>query len=139
MYKKVTEINGEIIIVELLDQRGENQSTMPSNATEPKPRRETTSSMQIISPGKEINCFEGTGLNGFYPMRIILFLIESKALKGERRPTYWCMFAILSSLFFLCFSLFFSLCLLLCYDFLLEITITLLVPHPYHAWQGPFL
>ena len=99
MYKKVTEINGEIIIVELLDQRGENQSTMPSNATELKPRRE----MQIISPGKEINCFEGTGLNGFCPMRIILFLIESKALNGERRPTYWCMFAILSSLFFLFF------------------------------------
>ena len=35
-----------------------------------------------------------------------LSLIESRALEGERRPTYYCMPDILSSLFF---PLFFSL------------------------------
>ena len=46
-----------------------------------------------------------------------LSLIESRASEGERGPTYWCIPAILSSLFFLCFPFFLSQCSLLCYDF----------------------
>ena len=64
-------------------------------------------------------------------------LIESRALEGERRPTYWCMPAILSSLFFLCFSLFLSQCSLLRYDFLLVITITVIMSPSVHG-KGPF-
>ena len=66
-----------------------------------------------------------------------LSLIESRASEGERGPTYWCMPAILISLFFLCFSFFLSWCSLLCYDFLLEITIIVIViPIPMHG-KGP--
>ena len=102
----------------LLNQRGKNQSTMSSNAVELKPRMWTTSSMRLISKGKEINCFEGMDLNGSCLMRIhCLFLIESRALEGERRSTYWCMLAVLYSLFsilsFFFFLPFLSRCLLI--------------------------
>jgi len=48
----------------------------------------------------EINCFEKTGLNGPCPNADLLPLIESKAIEGERKSTYWCMSAVLNSLFF---------------------------------------
>ena len=56
--------------------------------------------MRLISQGKEINCFKGMGLSGLCSMGDLLsFLIESRALEGERRSIYWCMPAILYSLF----------------------------------------
>ena len=61
---------------------------------------------------EEINCFERIGLNGLCPNTNILPFIESKAIEGERRSTYWCMSVILNSLFFFSsryyFLLFFS-------------------------------
>ena len=79
---------------------------------------------------EEINCFERTGLNGPYPNTDVLPFIESKTIEGERKSTYWCMLAVLNSLFFLfhsflllsfllfCFTSFPSQCLLLGYVFL---------------------
>ena len=107
---------------------------MPSNVAELKLRRETISSMRIISPGKEINYFEGIGLNGLCPMRIFFSLVESRALEGERgQPISACLpFCTPHSLFFLIFLSFFSLpflspCLLICCDSLLEVAITVFV------------
>ena len=51
--------------------RGESQSAMPSDTTSLKPRRGATSSMQIISLGSEINCFEGMGLNSLCSTKIL--------------------------------------------------------------------
>ena len=53
-----------------------------------------------------------------------LSFIESRALEGERKPTYWCMPAILSSLFFLSSFLSAHSYVMI---FSLEITITLLL------------
>ena len=109
---------------------------MSSNANKLKPRWETTSVMRIISPEKEINCFEGAGLNGLCTKKIPLPLVESRVFEGKRRLTYWCMFAILYSLFFSCyfwppfFSLFFSVPFLVLTSelwFCLEITVTVLL------------
>ena len=89
--------------------------------------------MQIISLGKEINCFEGMGLNGLCPIRILLSLIESRALEGERVSTYWCMSVILCSPFSILlsnssfFSFFFLNVLLIFVVILLEFPITLFV------------
>ena len=55
------------------------------------------------------------------PLFFFFFLIESRTLEGERRSTYWCMpailyslFSILPSFFFLSFFLpFLSQCLLI--------------------------
>ena len=55
-----------------------------------------------------------------------IFLIESRALKGEGRLTYWCMLAILYSLFSILpsFSSFsFSVFSYFCCDTFLEIAI----------------
>ena len=81
---------------------------MPSNVAELKLRRETISSMRIISPGKEINYFEGIGLNGLCPMRIFFSLVESRALEGERgQPISACLpFYTPHSLLFLIFPFF---------------------------------
>ena len=53
-----------------------------------------------------------------------LSFIESRALEGERKPTYWCMPAILSSLFFLSSFLSAHSYVMI---FFLKITITLLL------------
>ena len=48
-------------------------------------------------------------------IQIFCLFIESKAIEGERRLTYWCMPAVLDSLFFFfspSFLLFFSFVLL---------------------------
>ena len=66
---------------------------------------------------EEINCFERTDLNGLCPNTNLLSFIESKAIEGERRSTYWCMPDVLNSLFFFFFSL--PLSLLLTFLFLL--------------------
>ena len=66
-----------------------------------------------------------------YAPKSLLPLAESKALEGVRGSTYWCMLAILCSLFFHSFFLilpffsfhFLSQFLLICCDSLLEITI----------------
>ena len=88
--------------------------------------------MRLISPGKEINCFEGMGLNRLCLMRILcLFLIEIRALEGERRSTYWCMPAVLYSLSilpnfsFLFFFLFLLSVYLFCCNSLLEVAVTM--------------
>jgi len=89
--------------------------------------------MRLISQGKEINCFKGMGLNGLCSMRDLLsFLIESRALEGERRSIYRCMPAILYSLFSILpsfsflyfFFLFFLRFFLFCCDTLLEVAFT---------------
>ena len=57
------------------------------------------------------------------------FLIESRALEGERRSTYWCMLAVLYSLSilpsfsFLFFFLFLLNVYLFCCDSLLEVAV----------------
>ena len=66
-----------------------------------------------------------------YAPKSLLPLAESRALEGVRGSTYWCMLAILCSLFFHSFFLilpffsfhFLSQFLLICCDSLLEITI----------------
>ena len=57
-------------------------------------------SLNVSNLREEINCFERTGLNGPRPNIDLLPFIESKAIEGERKSTYWCMPAILNSLFF---------------------------------------
>ena len=64
-----------------------------------KPRRENRS-LNTSNLREEINCFKRTGPNGLCPNTDLLSFIESKAIEGERRSTYWCMPAILNSLFF---------------------------------------
>ena len=60
------------------------------------------------------------------------FLIESRALEGERRSTYWCMLAVLYFLsflvfsFFLFFFLFFLGVYLFCCNSLIEVAIIVL-------------
>ena len=70
-----------------------------------------------------------------------------RPLEGERGSTYWCMPAILCSLFFILsfqfflsflFVFFLSICLFCC-DYLPEITITLSPPLLYCARQGSFI
>ena len=57
-------------------------------------------------------------------------MIESRALEGERRSTYWCMpvvlysFSILPSFSFLFFFLFLLSVYLFCCDSLLEVAVT---------------
>ena len=49
-----------------------NQSAMPSNATELKPRKENHFlNVNNLPRKKEINCFEGMCLNGLCLMRIL--------------------------------------------------------------------
>ena len=51
--------------------RGESQSAHRVTLRSLKPRRETTSSMQIISLRSEINCFKRMGLNGLCSTKIL--------------------------------------------------------------------
>ena len=64
-----------------------------------KPRRENRS-LNTSNLREEINWLERTGLNGLCPYTNFLSFIESKAIEGERRSTYWCMPDVLNSLFF---------------------------------------
>ena len=88
--------------------------------------------MRIISLEKEINRFEGTGLNDLCPKESFSFDRE-QGFRGREGSTYWCMPAVLCSLFSFVisnsfsFSLFFSQCLLLCCDSLVEVIITVIV------------
>ena len=83
----------------------------------------------------EINHFEGSRPKWLVPKRILGFCQRAGLLEGERGSTYWCMPAILSLYFlslllifpFLFLFLFFSPYLFPCCDFLLEVTITMIV------------
>ena len=90
------------------------------------------------------------GLNGLcFDEDPLLFSVESRALKGERRITYWCMSVVFYSLFFLVFLLFFLfifLSLVFAYfaAILLEVAITILYdcdpnrPPPAVHGKAPF-
>ena len=53
--------------------RGESQSATPSDTTELETEKGNYFSMQIISLGSEINCFERIGLNDLCSI-VVLFL-----------------------------------------------------------------
>ena len=140
MKKRVSKI--KVLVCHAKNTRGWNQ--------EGKNRSLNASNLR-----EEINCFERTGLNGLCPNIDLLPFMESKAIEGESRSTYWYMPAILNSLFFFSlitsyFLLFFSFvftffpspCLLLGYGFFLfpEIPITLIfrIPFSVHS-KGSFI
>ena len=86
-------------------------------------------------PGKEINCFEGMGLNSLCLMRFLCPFWQRARLQKERgdQPIGTCLtfytFYSLSFLiftFFLFFFLFFLNVYLFCYDSFLEVTVTML-------------
>ena len=113
---------------------------MPSNTRVETKKENKNCSLNASNLKEEINCFERTGLKGPCPNTNLFSFIESKAIKGEKKSTYWCMPAILNSLFFFstpsyflvlflfCFTSFPSQCLLLGYVFSLETSITLFTP-----------
>ena len=90
------------------------------------------------NPAVEINHFERIGPEWLVPKRTLYFWQTTGLWEGERESTYWCMPAILSSLFFLCcFPSFLS-----TYSYFLRFS-----PRdsyyrdcdpPPCAWQGPF-
>jgi len=101
---------------------------------------------------EEINCFERTGLNSPCPNIDLLPFIESKAIEGERKLTYWCMPVVLNSLFFLFLSFlllgflfllfyFLSFSILisrLCFSLEVPITVIFLNPFSVHN-KGSFI
>ena len=72
-----------------------------------KLRRENHS-LNTSNLKEEINCFERIDLNGLCPNIDLLPFIESKAIEGERRSTYWCMSVVLNSPFFFLVTSYFS-------------------------------
>ena len=73
---------------------------MPSNTRVETKKENKNCSLNASNLKEEINCFERTGLNGPCPNTNLFSFIESKAIKGEKKSTYWCIPAILNSLFF---------------------------------------
>ena len=86
----------------------------------------------------EINYFEGNKPEWLVPKRILCFWQRAGLLEGERGSTYWCKPAqknsislfsfLISNCHFLFLFLFFSQYLFLCCDFLLDVTITVILP-----------
>ena len=87
---------------------------MPSNI-QGETKKGKNHSLNASNFQEEINYFERTGLNGPCPNANLLPLIESKTIEGERKSTYWCMLAVLNSLFFLFHSFLLLSFLLFCF------------------------